>query len=370
MKNLKRILSLVLSCVMLLTVLAGCSMPKIILGGTPKTVGTIDGREIPTGEYLAYMYTSFMDVYFAQGLYQYAQYGLDAWGQELTYGEGDAAQKVSVEEYIRLATRDDMVLQAALRQLMKKHNITWDEEELKNLEESFATADEEEFLSMGMSKENLLTAYKNISLNEPALLMGLYGEGGEREVSEADRKKYFDENYLSYKIISVALTDEEGKELSAADKKVYTDLLNGYLADYNKDKNFEAVVDKYNKYIAEKNKSTEKVEASKDEDNRKNVDATDMDEYLVKEIRKLEVGKAAVVEYKAGGSTPTAALILRLDPNDSDKLFKDSNEVIIRKLKSEELQKEVTELAATIAVDLKNSAIKKCDPKKFEEMMY
>lgn len=367
MKNLKRFLSLVLAGVMMLTVLAGCSMPKIILGGTPKTVGTIDGREIPTGEYLAYMYTSFMNVYFTQGLYQYTQYGLDAWSQELTYGEGDTAQTVSVEEYIRLVTRDDMVLQAALRQLMTKHNITWDEEELKNLEESFATADEEEFLTMGISKENLLTAYKNISLNESSLLMGLYGEGGEREVSETDRQKYFDENYLSYKIISVTLTDEDGEELSDTNKKVYTDMLNGYLADYNKDKNFEAVVDKYNKYNAEEG---EEVEASKDEDNRMDADATDMDEYLVTEIRKLEVGKAAVVEYKSGGSTPTAAIILRLDPNDSEDLFEDSNEAIIRKLKSEELEKEVTELAATIAVDLKNSAVKKCDPKKFEEMMY
>lgn len=369
MKNMKRIISLVLAGVMLLTVLAGCSMPKLVLGGTPKTVGKIDGKEVATGEYLAYMYTSFMDVYFSQGLYQYAQYGLDAWGQELTYGEGDTAQKVSVEEYIRLTTRDDMVLQAAMRQMMAKYNITWDEEELKKLEESFASADEQEFLSMGISKEHLLNAYKNISLNEPALLNGLYGKGGAREISETDLKKYFDDNYLSYKIISVSLTDDAGKELSAEKKKEQTDLLNGYLADYNKDKNFEAVVDKYNKYVADKNKSTEKVEPSKDEDNRRNADATDMDEYLVKEIRKLEVGKAAVVEYKSGGSTPTAALILRLDPNGDKDLFKDSTEAIIRKLKGEELQKEVTDLAATIVVDLKSSAVKKCDPKKFEDMM-
>ncbi len=370
MKNGKRILSLVLAGVMMLTVLAGCSMPKIILGGTPTTVGTIDGKEVATGEYLAYMYTSFMDVYFSQGLYQYAQYGLDVWGQELTYGEGDAAQKVSVEEYIRLATRDDMLTQAAMRQLMAKYEIEWDEEELKELEESFATADEAEFLSMGISKENMLNAYRNISLNQSALMNGLYGKGGEREIAEADLKKYFDDNYLSYKIISVSLTDDEGKELADKDKKVHTDLLNGYLADYNKDKNFEAVVDKYNKYVAEQNKSTEKVEASKDEDNRQNADATDMDEYLVKEIRKLEVGKAAVVEYKAGGSTPTAALILRLDPNSDKDLYADSNEAIIRKLKGEELEKEIADLAAKVQIDLKKNAVKKCDPKKFEEMMY
>ena len=369
MKNGKRIFSLVLAGVMMLTVLAGCSMPKLILGGTPETVGTVDGKEVATGEYLAYMYTTFMDVYFSQGLYQYAQYGLDPWGQELSYGEGDAAQKVSVAEYIRLATRDDMITQAAMRQLMAKHKIEWDKKELEELEKSFATADEQEYLSLGISKEHLLNAYKNISLNESALLNGLYGEGGERAVSEKDRKDYFDKNYLSYKIISISLTDDQGKELSADKKKEQTELLGGYLKDYEKDKNFEKIVDKYNKYVADKNKSTEKVEASKDEDNRRNADATDMDEYLVKEIRKIEVGKAMVLEYKSGGSTPTAALVLRLDPNSDKDLFKNSNEAILRKMKGEELTKEIEELAKKVQIDLKKSAVKKCDPKKFEEIM-
>lgn len=368
MKKFQRIFSLMLAGVMMLAMLAGCSMPKIVIGGTAKSVGTVDGREVPTGEYLAYMYTTFMDVYFSQGLYQYAQYGLDAWAQEVTYGEGDNAKKVTVEEYIRLATQDEIVKQTAMRNLMAKHELTWDEEELANLNDSFASADEQEFLSMGINKENLLNAYKNISLNQSALLNGLYGKGGEREIAQENLKKYFDENYLSYKIISVSLTDSEGKELAADKKKEQTDKLNGYLTMYNKDKNFEAVVDKYNKDTADKD-SAETVTASKDEDNRRDADATNMDENLVKEIRKLEVGKAAVVEYKANGSTPTAALILRLDPNGKKNLFSDSTESIISKLKGDELEKEITELTKQININLNKNAIKKCDPKKFEEMM-
>ena len=118
MKKFQRIFSLVLAGVMMLTVLAGCSMPKIVIGGTAKTAGTVDNREISTGEYLAYMYTVHTEVFYTSGLYQYAQYGMDAWGQELTYGEGDNAQKVPVAEYIRLATKDEIVNHAAMRQLM------------------------------------------------------------------------------------------------------------------------------------------------------------------------------------------------------------------------------------------------------------
>ncbi len=360
MKYTLRVLSLVLVCGLLLASVAGCSAPKLTLGGTPKTAGTIAGREISTGEYLAYLY----GVYFNMGLYQYSQYGMDVWSQEMTYGDGEDAPTVSMQEYVQLAARDSMVTQEAARQLMEKYNIQWDAEALKEVEKSFADVEGEGWLSVGVNREHMMDMYKNTELNQYSLLLGLYGKGGQREVADKDIRKYFDDNYLSYKIVSIALTDDDGKELSADKKKEKTDLLKGYLDEYNTNKNFEAIVDKYAKSIADKD---ETVEPSKDEDNRRDVDATNIDEYLAKEIRKLTVGTAAVVEYKANGSTPTAALILRLDPNDpAKKLYEDSYENILSALKGEELEKEITELAKKVVIDLKKSVVKKCDPKNFD----
>ena len=373
MKYTKRAFSLLLAAILFAVTLAGCSMPKLVIGGTPKTVGTVGEHEVTSGEYLAYMYLAFTDAYFSQGLYQYAQYGLDAWDQELTYGEGDNQQKIKLEELLRLSAQEMLVTQEAVRQLMQENNIKWDEEDVKDLEESFASMKEEDFLAMGISRETMINTYKNVSLNESSLLQGLYGKGGSREVSEKDRKAYFDKNYLSYKTISIELTDNEGKELAADKKKVQLDLLNGYLADYNKSKNFETVMDAYTKYQAEQNKNEnaeddkeEELKPSTDKDNRINVDATNLDENMAKAIRETELGKARVVELKANGTTPTAALIVRLDPNDGD-LFTDVTEAIISKMKSEELDKEIDERKKSITVNLKKSAIKKCDPKPFEE---
>ncbi len=360
MKYTKRMVSLLAVGAMLLACLVGCSAPKVTLGGTPESAGTIAGRDIPTGEYLAYMYT----VYTGMNLYQYSQYGIDIWAQKMSYGEGDAAQEVAMAEYVQLATRDTMVTQQAARQLMEKYNIAWDAAELKEVEKNLNEAEGEIWLPLGISRAHMTEAYKNVSLNEYSLLLGLYGKGGKREVPQAEIKKYFDSNYLSYKIISIALTDDEGKELAADKKKVHTDLLNGYLTQYNTNKNFEALVDAYAKKNAAED---EEIEASKDEDNRLDVDANNIDEYLAKEIRKLAVGSAAVVEYKANGSTPTAALILRLDPNDpSKKLLEESNTAILSSLKAEELQKEITEVAKTVVIDLKKSTVNKCKPQNFD----
>lgn len=365
MNHMKRlacaVLALALCGAFLLT---GCSAPRLTIGGTAKTAATIGDTTLSTGEYLAYLYNSFYNIYYSQGLYQYAQYGYDVWSQEYTYGEGDDAQKVKFDEYLRLSAQDAAVRQVALRQLMEKYNISWNADEQKELETNLENVKADSYLSLGINKDNFVKVTKELSLNETSLFYGLYGEGGQREMSEADRKTYFDENYLSYKMISVSLTDSSGSEMTDDAKKEVTDQLEGYLAEYNKSGNFDAVIDAYNH--AQEEDQDHEHEASKDEDNRKNIDGkTASDEELVKAIRSVEVGKAQVVTYKANGSTATAALILRLDIHTPESLFTDETKNIIRGAKYDEFDEEVKEAVKGLTVNFKKSVVKKCDPKNF-----
>lgn len=344
--------------------LTGCSAPRLTIGGTAETAATIGDTTLSTGEYLAYLYNSFYNMYYSQGLYQYAQYGYDVWAQEYTYGEGDDAQKVKFDEYIKLSAQDAAVRQVALRQLMEKYNVSWNAEEQEELEKNLENVKADSYLSLGISKDNFVKVTKELSLNETGLFYGLYGEGGQREMSEADRKTYFDENYLSYKMISISLTDSSNSEMTDDAKKEVTDQLEGYLAEYNKSGNFDAVIDAYN-HSQEEDQDHEH-EASKDEDNRKNIDGkTASDEDLVKAIRSVEVGKAQVVTYKANGSTATAALILRLDIHTPESLFTDETKSIIQGAKYDEFDAEVKEAVKGLSVNFKKSVVKKCDPKNF-----
>lgn len=364
MNHMKRLVCAVLALALCgAFLLTGCSAPRLTIGGTANTAATIGDTTLSTGEYLAYLYNSFYNLYYSQGLYQYAQYGYDVWSQEYTYGEGDAAQKVKFDEYLKLSAQDAAVRQVALRQLMEKYNVSWNADDQKELETNLENVKADSYLSLGISKDNFIKVTKELSLNETGLFYGLYGEGGQREMSEADRKAYFDENYLSYKMISISLTDSSGSEMTDDAKKEVTDQLEGYLAEYNKSGNFEAVVDEYNKSKAS---DASTVEASKDEDNRKNIDGkTATDEDLVKAIRSVEVGKAQVVTYKANGSTATAALILRLDIHSPDSLFTDETKNIIQGAKYDEFDTEVKEAVKALTVNFKKSVVKKCDPKNF-----
>lgn len=353
------ILALALCCCALLT---GCSAPRLTIGGTADTAATIGDTTLSTGEYLAYLYNVFYDSYYSQGLYQYAQY-YDVWEQEYTYGEGDDAKTVKFDEYLKLSAQDAAVRQVVLEKMMKEYDISWDEEELKALEESLASVKEDGYLALGINREHFVQVTKKLSLNETSLFYSLYGEKGQKAVSEADRKAYFDKNYVSYKMISIPLIDDNGSELSTEKQKEVTDKLEGYLAQYTKSGNFEAVVDAYNKENAEEG---EEVTASKDEDNRQTVDASQSsNEKLMEAVRSVDVGKAKVVTYKSGGTTLTAALVLRLDIHSPETLFADKTKDILYGMKYEEFNADVKKAMAEQTAQFKKSVVRKCDPQNF-----
>ena len=239
MKNMTRILSFVLVITVLgAALLTGCSVPKITYNKLPDTAATYGDKTISTGEYLAYLYLEFENLYYNQGLYQYEYYGMDPWAQTFPYGEG--GEKLSLSDYIIRATQDNIKRQIALAQMMVDNDLQWIEEDLKEIQKNLDAMEKDAYLVLGFDNANYGIALKNANLNERSAFYGLYGKGGKREVKEEDLKKYFNENYLSYKSFSIALTDDKGKELDKkgeAYKKIM-DRMDKYMEIY-KEKGFD-----------------------------------------------------------------------------------------------------------------------------------
>ncbi len=363
MKMMRRALCAMMAVLLVAVSVTGCSAPKLTLGGTPDTVGKVGDVTISTGEYLAYLYNTFYNLYYSQGLYQYEQYGTDVWAESYPYGEGDDAEELKLVDYMHRMTQDTILRQIAVQQLLDENELKYDAEEEaaldKDVEENLVA---DAYLPLGFNNENYIKMYKATSLGESSLFYGLYGEGGKKEMGKDDRRAYFDKNMISYKMISKEMLDSNGAELSEKDQENITTLLDGYLDLYNRTGSFEKVVDEANANAADKD---EEITPSTDADNRRNNDATQMDEELVKTIRDIPVGKAKVVTYKAGGTTLTAALILHLDINDPATLFADMADQIVYGAKYEEFDKEVDKRVDTLHAEFDKGAIKKCDPRNF-----
>ena len=448
MKNTKRILCAMLAMAMLLSVmLTGCDRPKVTFNEVPDTAATYDGGKLTTGQYLAFLYLEFENLYFNQGLYQYEMYGMDPWEQKFPYGEKE--EKLILSDYIIRATQDNIKRQIVLQQMMKENKIEWISEDLDEINKQLKSMEKDAFLDLGFNNESYGYAMKQANLNERSTFYGLYGKGGKRAIPETELKKYFEDNYLSYKTISISLTDSNGKELDKegeAYQKIM-DRMNKYMEIYEKD-GFHAAYEAYEKDLkdiedikkTEATKTTtttgtsgtgttgtgtnttaaatttttttapstttsaaesttgtnasttgttgaaEEEEHEHEHQHRQDVDSTSMDEALKDAIvgkkdkdgkveqEGIKVGECKIVEYKAGGSTPTAALIERLDINKDDEgkegaVYDNAVEDIIYTKKYEEFNKEVLAAMAKLKVTFDEEVVEECQPKEFLDVI-
>lgn len=381
MKMCKRIACVVLTALLMLGMLlaSGCS--------TPKYAVTIDGRQYETGEYLAYLYLAY-DQSMQEAQYYVSTQNLevsDVWLLMMPYDDGGTTVSLEMEVYIQRLAKDMMIRQRAVENKMAEYGITPEQEQLDELNAALAQYSEQGLLSLGFNKAHFADAFRAVEFHEEALFYGLYdGETNPDapfKMAEEDIRAYFDQNYLSYKIISLPLADEAGVELNEAGKQAVYDRLDGYLAIYNETGDFNKAIEQFNadeKADGEEGEATDDTSAAGDAEeepaeDRNRIDinaATYTDTEFLKALRSVPVGEAQRVEYKRNAITLTASVILRMDPEAGEgreDYYAQSRRTIIFSEKQaaydEFLEAYIAEIAATWTPDTK--AIDMCSPKNF-----
>lgn len=379
--------------------LTGCS--------TPKTAMTVDGKDYSTGEYLAYIYQIYSQV--AQ-YYAYSGYSGDQlWEQTMPYGEGDDQVQLEFAEYLKKSAQDSIIREKALENIMKKYDISISEDDLKQMDEDLKSLQEDNFLEIGFNNEHFKAMYKAVTYNETTLFNGLYDVGGKEGMTDKEMREYFDKNYLSYKSIEIPLTDTDGKDLDDAGKKKVQSRLNGYLSQYNKNKDFDAVIAQYkadeekaaaatgtdpstgdtttstttttpptttttasateaSKTPAESTATASAETTTTTDPNLNNIEGADSysDEDFLKALQGLKEGEVKIVEYKKNGTTNTMALVLRLNPEKANgkDYFKNSHNGILHNAKDKAFDEMVDKVVDSLKVELNDRAIKMCDPRE------
>ena len=406
MRTFKRIAcAAVAACFAFSLTLTGCSPPEYPM--------TVDGRQYTTGEYLAYLYNVYYSM--AQNMAMYQAYGMDPWAQTVPYGEGDAAENISTAEFIKRTAQDSIIRQKAIENLLEQKNIPLDAEKLAEVEETLAELGSNAYIAYGFNNESFAKMYKATQLNEWSLFYGTYDKGGVNPMSEEEIRKYFDDNFLSYKIIEFKLVDTSNQPLDDDVIQDYRDRLAKYLAEFEKlgvtSDNFDTVIkmkeeddmpdDSEDSGSSGESSSTTTASSgttstsatdgttattgtgdagdsgdtedtdSTTDPNRQDIDANIYgDEDFTNAVKKVEIGTASIQEYKKNGTTDTIALIYRMDPQqdrkDGKDFFTEKRSDIIYGAKYEEYDKEVTDYIKTLEVSYVDRAIKACKPENFE----
>lgn len=414
MRTFKRIAcAAVAACFAFSLTLTGCSTPEYAM--------TVDGRQYTTGEYLAYLYNVYYSM--AQNMAMYRMYGMDPWAQTVPYGEGDSAENISTAEFIKRTAQDTIIRQKAIENLLDQKKISLDAEKLAEVEKTLADIPSNAYLAYGFNNESFAKMYKATQLNEWSLFYGIYDKGGVNPMSEEEIRQYFDDNFLSFKIIEFQLVDTSNQPLDDDVIQDYRDRLDKYLAEFEKlgitSDNFDTIIEMKEEDdtpddtgdedgdedtssdssdVSDTSGSTTSTttaatsegttttttgsDSTEDGDGEENADAaTDPnrqdidaniygDEDFTNAVKKVEIGTASIQEYKKNGTTDTIALIYRMDPQqdreDGKDFFAEKRSDIIYGAKYEEYDKEVTDYIKTLEVSYVDRAIKACKPENFE----
>ena len=407
MRNFRRVSSALVCLCLLLTVCVGCSTPAVAM--------TVDGVEYSTGEYLANLYNTFYSIYQGSYLYLYESYGMgDPWERQFDYTAGSTTAKMDTATYMKQMAQDNIIRQRAVQKLMEQYGAKLSDEDLKAIEEAMANISESQVLQLGFNKENYRKMLVATGYNEKALFRAIYGKGGPKEVPEEDIRAYFDENYLVYKSIEMSLVDSDGKALSDEKIAEIRTKMEGYLKLYEETGDFNKAIDRYNEdntttkagtttttessktlntttttetTTAAGGKSTETTAAEgetttttgtdsgdgKDDEETKDTNVKEIvaanysDAKFVEALRTVDEGTAKIVTYKKNDKNDTMALILRMDPEGEGRedYYEKSHDGALQNMKWDDYNKEVTDLALTLTVEVNKRALNMCNPKKF-----
>ena len=304
-----------------------------------------DGQELSTQQYLAYLYLEFENIYYNM----YEPFGTNLWEQEFPYD--DDGEKLLLSDYIVRATQDNIKRQIVLQQMMEDYDIDRIADEEEEIDQLLTTLKKDTFLDMGFDNNAYGYALKNTNLNERSTFYGLYGKGGARAVDELTLRQYFVTNYLSYKMISIPLTDAVGKALDV-NSEAYEEIL-AKMSHYQtlcQESGFDAV------YALHTGEAAEHA--------RVDVDASHMDPTLAQAVRAVRIGDTAIVEFTET-TTPYIALIQRLDIYDTNELFENSVEEILYTTCYEAFDQEVSEAVKRLAIAFDDKVVAEGKPEEF-----
>lgn len=211
--------------------------------------------------------------------------------------DSDSGEQKTLEQYALDTANETSERMVAVESLFNKYDLTLDETEdeaARSYASQVWSTAKKTLEGYGIAEESFNYCYADYSVKYGQVFEHLYGEEGDKAVSDDDLKKYFADNYVGYAFfsLSMAQTDDDGNTTKKSDEEFQKaeTLFNGYADMINKDnKDYKDVA---KQYIADYEMTYDPTySGALKNDN----DSSSFDEEVVKKVRELGEGEAAVV---------------------------------------------------------------------------
>lgn len=351
MKFGKKLLSGLLAGALMLS-FAGCS------SADTSWIIRSESTTVPAGVYLYNMMYAYMS----------AQYMVEDWEKDVL------SQKIEDQDASQWITDTAMTdTKRALYTLDRfaQMGLTLSEEDKALVDatvEATYTPNEELMKKNGIGEESL-------KMLTEAQLMGnyifetIYGEGGEKAISEEELRKEYDENYVKIGMLSFTMptegtvsedaTEEEKaqaeelyqQQLSAAKQEVDNWWVRAQAAQ-DAGKDFNDIINEYNA-AAGNGEATDNFFITR-KDNSSNIPAL-----VMENLDTLEVGKVQKLEDENN-----VFIVMLKDANEDPQDFEDNRVSVMADLKYDEYTQEVEEAVAAASYEVNQASVDRYTPKK------
>jgi len=206
---IKKIAAAVLTVAMSAALFTGCSKSY-------EKVVTVDGVDFAPNMYLCAQYNAYNT----------------AWsmvGEDVEDLMAETIEEMSAAEWIHNETIKNLQVYAWTEKTFDEMGLSLDEEELNyinELVEYYWPYNEEYYKANGIGKETY-TKFNTFSYKYDEIFTALYGEGGEKAVTDAEYKAHMDENYARITGFYMPKLDKEGDLLPERE----IDVIKGYCED-------------------------------------------------------------------------------------------------------------------------------------------
>ncbi len=202
-------------------------------------------------------------------------------------------------------------------------------------------------------------SYTNLITNQykkNLLFQNVYGEGGEEEVSEAELKSVFQNDYVKGVYFAVSLSDDEGNKLTGDELEAKKDEAQTLADRITAGEDFETV--KAN-YLADPEASEEETEPGDTSVVVKKENATST---VYQAIADGDVGEVQVVEDDSN-----AYVVQTLDVM-SGTSFEDNKDSLLYDMKSEAFEEKIAGWVEELSIEENTAAIKKHNPSHLKDL--
>ncbi len=345
---MKKALSILILCAIILSMICGCADTSYIM--------TNNGDKYAAGPFA--FYAQYLHDYYDQMLTYYYQQNLtDILNKEVDENGTKLYENINKEikqQYIRYIVLDKKFAELGL---------SMTEEETKEINDAFEyyksnyktldfTAIRQK---LGLSEDEFKNLLVGINYKEQKLMNYYFGAGGENEISDTEMRKYFTENYRRFKYLVFYKTNSDGTTLGTEDllkkyEKVkeakalldegqsFERLIPIYSEDYYKRENYPDATDEtWENYEAQNTENTENgLITNKNgifDETVYNYYGYSLDTKVADAVFTLEIGEYTLIELDK-----EYWIIKRYDASESNDYFKSKETTIYNTLASPQFE--------------------------------